>query len=101
MGNRSFLAALFDLSFSEFITTRLVKILYVLLIALVAIGYVVAVFGALLSGEIGQALLMLIVGAVVALIYIIMARVWMELIIVIFRIAENTSEMVKMKRYDQ
>jgi hypothetical protein len=40
----------------------------------------------------------LILTPIGALIWVIMARVWMEIIIVVFRIAENTSDLVQMKK---
>lgn len=95
--NKGFFGALFDLSFSEFITTRLIKILYVLLLVVIGIAYLVAIIGGFADSFL-QGLLVIIIGAFVAVIYVIMARVWMELIIVLFRIAENTTELVKMKR---
>jgi large-conductance mechanosensitive channel len=38
---------------------------------------------------------MIIGTAIGAIIYAMLARVWMELIIVLFRIAENTTELVR------
>ena len=101
MGNKGFFGALFDLSFSEFITTKLVKLLYILLIILVAIGLFVGVIGGLITMFTDSFFTGLgtIVGSILgALIWIIMSRVWMELIIVVFKIAENTSDLVNLKR---
>ena len=102
MPDKGFFGALFDLSFSEFITTKLVRILYILLIILVVIGLVVGLISSLVTmfsrGGFFEGLLGLIFVPVGALIWIIMARVWMEIIIVVFRIAENTSDLAQMKR---
>jgi hypothetical protein len=95
--NKGFVGALFDLSFSEFITTKLIKILYVLLLILIGIGYLVAIIAGFADGFL-RGLLAIITGGIGAAISVIMARVWMELIIVLFRIAENTTELVRMKR---
>jgi hypothetical protein len=99
---KGFFSTLFDLSFSEFITTKLIKILYILLLILVAIGFVVAFFGSLITmfsrGGFVQGLLGIVLVPIGALIYIILARMWMELIIVVFRIAENTTELVRLKQ---
>ena len=100
MQQKGFFAALFDLSFSEFITTKLIKVLYILLLVLIAIGYVVAVITGF-ADSFGQGLLMLVVGAIGAFLYVILARVWMEIIIVLFRIAENTSEIAQQGRFKQ
>jgi glycerol-3-phosphate acyltransferase PlsY len=102
MEDKGFLGALFDLSFSEFVTTKLVKILYILLLILVAIGLVIGLITSVISlfsrGGFLAGLMGLIFTPIGALIWVIMARVWMEIIIVVFRIAENTSDLVQMKR---
>lgn len=102
MQDKGFFGALFDLSFSEFVTTKLIKILYILLLILIAIGLVVGLISSLITmfsrGGFFPGLLGLIFAPIGALIWVIMARVWMELIIVIFRIAENTTDLVQMKK---
>jgi hypothetical protein len=99
---KGFFGTLFDLSFSEFITTKLIKVLYILLLILVAIGFVIAFFSSLVTmfsrGGFLQGLVGIVLTPIGALIYVILARMWMELIIVIFRIAENTTELVRLKR---
>jgi hypothetical protein len=91
-----FFSALFDMSFSEFITTKLIKVLYVLILSLIGIGLVVGVLSGLATmirrGGFVVGLAMVIVVPVMALILVIGARMWMETIIVLFRIAENTTE---------
>ena len=97
-----FFGALFDMSFSEFITTKLIKVLYVLLLCLIGIGLVVGVLSGLSTmfrrGGLLAGLVTVIVVPVVALILVIGARMWMETIIVLFRIAENTSDIAKGSR---
>ena len=87
---KGFFGALFDLSFSEFITTKLIKVLYILLLILLALGYLAAVVAGF-SNSLGQGLLtMFIVGPLVVLLYLILIRISLEMMIVIFRIEENT-----------
>ena len=97
-----FFGALFDMSFSEFITTKLIKVLYVLLLSLIGIGLVAGVLSGLSTmfrrGGFLAGLVMVIVVPLVALIFVIGARMWMETIIVLFRIAENTTEIAKTSR---
>jgi hypothetical protein len=87
---KGFFGALFDMSFSEFITTKLIKVLYILLLIVLVLGYL----GLLISGfssSLGVGLLMMfIVGPIAVLLYLIMIRVYLELIMVLFRIEENT-----------
>lgn len=90
------LAAMLDFSFSRFITLSIIKILYIL--GLVAIAFVwlaatVAAFGMGAIAGIGMA----ITGAIIAVVYAIFFRVSLELIVMIFRIGENTSKLVELR----
>jgi hypothetical protein len=92
-----FLRALFDFSFSQFVTTQLIKLLYaigVLIAVVVAIG---AIIRGLSEGA-GAGLVALIVAPLVFLLVVIIARVWLELIIVVFRIAEYMRDMAGERR---
>ena len=51
------------------------------------------------SNGLGAGILSLMATPIVVGIYILMARIWLELIVVVFRIAENTSQMVKMQQH--
>ncbi len=92
----NFLSALFDFSFSEFVTTKIIKILYGIFIALAVVAALVAIISGF-TNSVGQGILMLILSPLVFLLYVIMARVWLELVIVIFRIAENVGEIAERK----
>ncbi|OGL43944.1 MAG: hypothetical protein A2161_09890 [Candidatus Schekmanbacteria bacterium RBG_13_48_7] len=92
--DNGFFASLMDFSFKEFITTRIVKFLYfiaILFAALVSLGLIVRGF----SLSMVRGILFLIISPLIFIVYVILARVWLEIVIVIFRIAENTSLMVK------
>ncbi|NLX07570.1 MAG: DUF4282 domain-containing protein [Phycisphaerae bacterium] len=86
---RGFFAALFDLSFSEFVTTRVIRVLYIIAIVVVALGMI----GIILSGfaqGVSNGIVLLIVSPIVFLLYVLVVRIWLEVILVIFRIEENT-----------
>lgn len=90
------LAAMLDFSFSRFITLSVIKLLYIVglvLIALAWLGMTVASFAAGIAQGVG----VLVIGAVVAVIYMVLFRVWLELIVIIFRIGENTSKLVELR----
>jgi hypothetical protein len=92
MEQRGFFASLFDINFESLITPRLVKVLYVLImivIALTAIGFIVAAFAEDVAFGIVTLLVLAPLGA---LIYLILARVSLELIIVIFKIRESVDQ---------
>jgi len=91
---KGFLGRLFDLSFTEFVTTSIIKFLYILAIIIAAIAAIAVIVTGFQSGFIGG-IIALILSPIVFLIYVLLSRVWLELIIVIFRIAENTSHLVE------
>lgn len=80
----NFVNRVFDFSFKEFITPSLIKILFILCLIGIGIGYLVSVVGAFWQGF-GSGLLTLILGAVFAAIAVIIARVYLELVNVAFR----------------
>ena len=91
---KGFFGALFDFSFTEFVTTKIIKVLFALAIigsAIMAVFYIAASF----SSSSGLGILVLLLSPVIFIVYVILARVWLELIIVLFRIAEHVSEMAK------
>lgn len=101
MDRNNLVGALFDFSFEELVAIRFIKFLYALVVGLIALGTAIFLFGALgvmFGRSFLEGLGMLIVVPLVALLYLILARVWIEIIIVLFRIAENTTELVRIKR---
>ncbi len=95
---RGFLQSLFDLSFTSLVTTKIIKVLYVLamiVIGLTALLFIVAAFHR--SGADGIVVLF-IVAPIVSFFYLVYARVLLELIIALFRIMENTGELVAQGR---
>jgi glycerol-3-phosphate acyltransferase PlsY len=94
---KGFFGSLFDLSFSEFVTTRIIQFLYILAIIFAVLAALLMVVRGLMSGSVHVAVLNIILAPVSFFISVLMARVWLELIIVVFRIAENTSRLVSLK----
>lgn len=66
MEKRSFLSALFDLSFKDFLTPRVIEILFVIAIVLAAIVAVVFVVGAFVN-SLGFGVLVLILSPIIFL----------------------------------
>ncbi len=90
---RGFLGALFDFSFTSFVTTKIIKVLYVLILVLVSISALVFTIAAFrLSAAFG--LLTLVIGDPL-FILIVMAfwRLVLESFAVRFRIAEDVREL--------
>ncbi len=95
---KGFIGSLFDLSFTEFVTTRIIKFLFVLAIIASAIGAVAMVIGAFSSHSVPVGILGLVLSPVVFCLYVLLSRMWLELIIVAFRIAENTGRLVEQSK---
>jgi hypothetical protein len=91
MNEKGFFGSLFDLSFSNFITTKIIRFLYGLLIffsGIAALALIVKGFSMGFWRGIGS----LIISPLLFILYVVVARIWLELVIVIFRIAEHIAE---------
>jgi hypothetical protein len=95
---KGFFESLFDISFTSFITTKIIKFLYVL--ALIAIGLIALAFvvGAFSRSAALGVLVLVILAPLFSLIYIVYARVTLELIIQIFRITELLRDQNELQR---
>lgn len=95
-----FFSALLDLSFSNFITTKIIKFVYVLLligVVLGALGLAATGLVALLNEEIAGAAMIL--ASPFALVFgVLLVRSYMELVIVLFRVAEYAGEIARNTR---
>jgi len=86
----SSLASLFDFSFSQLVTPRIIKVIYVLAIALAALAaFVQGIFWLPLSPALGIFMLLLF-GPLLFLWCVISSRVALEIVMAVFSIVENT-----------
>jgi hypothetical protein len=92
---KGFFASLFDMSFTEFVTTRIIHVLYIIAIVLAGIGALTILGSGFASGRGAGILGGLVLAPVMFLFWVLCARVWLEVIIVAFRIAENTGRLVE------
>jgi uncharacterized membrane protein len=89
--NQGLLASLFDFTFSNFITTKIIRIVYAMAMIFCAIftcGFIITGF----TKGFFTGILFFILSPVIFLLYIMSVRIFLELIIVIFRIAENIEQ---------
>jgi hypothetical protein len=86
---KGFFASLFDFSFKEFISLKLLKILYIIVIIINGLIAFSLILIGLKQSPI-TAIIFLIGSPIFFLILTILARVWIEALAVAFRIAENT-----------
>ncbi len=86
---RGFLGALFDFSFTSFVTTKIIKVLYVLILVLVSLSALVFTISAFRLSA-GFGLLVLVIGDPLFII-VVMAfwRLVLEAFVVVFRMAED------------
>lgn len=95
---RGFFRSLFDISFTSFVTTKIIKVIYAIWMVIVALGtlaFVLIAFKA--NGALGV-LVLFIIGPIGALFALIYGRVILELVIASLRVAENTTELVVLER---
>jgi hypothetical protein len=92
---KGFFASLFDTGFTSLVTTRIIRVLYILAlvgIAIVALFYVVLAFQ--VNAGIGL-LTLLVLAPLASLLTVIYTRVLLEAVIALFRIMENTQVMAE------
>jgi len=95
---KGFLGSLLDRSFTSFVTTRVISVLYTLTLIIIGLWYLAgaAVF---FSNSGGAGVLWLILfGPLFAFFAALLSRVYFELVIVLFRIFENTRDQLRATR---
>jgi len=92
MEDKGIVGCLMDLSFTSFVTSRVVPIVYI--IAIVAAG--LSAIGMIITGfrsSPGIGVVTLLLSPIAFAIYVLLARIWLEMVIAIIRVAENTGRM--------
>ncbi len=88
---KGFFGSLFDLTFEAFVTIRIIKVLYIIAIlasGLFAIGVLVS-----LIQQGGFLVVVAFIAAPIAFFgAVLLSRIYLEIVIVLFRIAENTGQ---------
>jgi len=103
-----FFKALFDFSFTEFVTSKIIKLLYGLSILFSGIFALILLVFFLAAGfreSAAAGIVALIIGSpicfLIFLVLVTYSRVLLEIIIVVFRISEHTSEIAKQGRIER
>ncbi len=89
---KSFFSSLFDFNFQSFVTPKIIKVVYVVITALIGLGVLIFLISALISGEPLAIIAALILGPIVGLIYLALARMSLELYYAVIRLAEDVHE---------
>ena len=93
---KGFLGQLMDFSFSEFITTRIIKVLYGLCIVIAVVVAIVVIVGAF-SESIASGFILLALSPLWILLCATVSRITLEMVMVAFRIAEHVGYLAKQK----
>jgi Domain of unknown function (DUF4282) len=94
---KSFWSKFFDLSFKEYITPSVIRVLFIVImvvIGLSVIGGIVVGF----TASAGTGVFALIGGLIYGFLSLLFARVLLEVVMVFFQIHENTQDIAKSKR---
>lgn len=86
---------LFDFSFSKFITTKIATLLYFLAMIVAAFAAIGVLGAGLLSGSGAMGVASLVAAPITFFLLLLLARVWLEMTVVLFRIADNTTTLVR------
>jgi hypothetical protein len=86
---RAVLDLILDFSFQHFVTPRLIRLLYALSLLAAVLATVTWMFSGFSSGSILSGLFTFVTGPVAFVLYVLSARVVMEVILAIFQIAEK------------
>jgi hypothetical protein len=89
--NRGFFEALMDTRFDSLITPKLIRFLYVVQIVALIIGTLFVVLVGF-ANDAGLGILFLILAPLAALIYLIVIRLYLELIVIAFKIRDAAEE---------
>ncbi len=99
-GQKNFIGSIFDFSFSSFITTKLIKFLYGASMVLSAIIAVILIFIGFGYSIVLGIITLLIIAPLIFFVLIIIARVELEIMIVLFTIAENMNKIASKETTD-
>jgi Domain of unknown function (DUF4282) len=86
---KGFFRSLFDIGFTSLITTKIIRFVYALLLIVYSFVALIFFIVGLASGKPRGIFFALIVVPIAYLIYLVFARIWMEFLIVVFRIGED------------
>lgn len=92
---------LFDFSFETLITPKVIAVIYGLFLALLALCFVGGLGVTIMTvarGQILQGLGMLILLPIGTLLWLVLGRVYFELVIVLFKVAQDADEIAKNTR---
>ena len=94
---RGFFGQLMDFSFTEFITTKIIKVLYGLSIFIAAVFTILVIVGAF-SDSVASGVILLVLSPLWFLLCVTVSRIILEMVMIAFRIAENVGYLAKQQQ---
>jgi hypothetical protein len=88
--SRGFFASLFDFSFTSFVTIKFARIIYIVLLVFIALGWLFWIVAGFADSAVAG-MLFLLLGWIPGLITLVLARVTMEFYIAMVRTSQNTA----------
>jgi uncharacterized membrane protein len=96
--NGNFFDGLFDFTFTKFVTTKIISVIYIIGMVLGGIGAIGFAFSGFKTSTVAG-VITLIFSPIFFLLFILYLRVILELIIVSFKTAENTRQTAENTRH--
>jgi hypothetical protein len=93
-----FFRSLFDISFTSFITTKIIKLVYVVWLVLIGLMAVAGVIAAFSEDPVYGVIALLVAAPLGAFIFIVLVRLWLEFVIQVFRITELLRDQSRMQQ---
>lgn len=90
----SFFNSLFDMSFSKFITPKIIKYIYIISVVIIGLLCLFIAFSGFSKG-VGSGFGALILASITFIVWITLTRLWLEFVMAVFQIAENTAALKK------
>lgn len=82
------LGDIFDLTFTKFVTPLVIKVMYILVMAFLAVFWLFIIIAGFAS-SVGNGIAAILLGGLFALIYLLFYRVFAEVIMIVFRMKET------------
>lgn len=89
---KGFFGALFDFSFTHFVTPKIVKVVYILAMVGLVLAYLIVVIGGLFSDQPLIGVLFLLLGWIPVLIYLALIRMTLEFYFALVRMSEDVHQ---------
>jgi Domain of unknown function (DUF4282) len=90
---RGFFSSLFDFSFTSNVTPKLIKIIYGIVMVVSGLSALVVIAVSFRANAVLGIFVLLVIAPLIFLFYVIVYRVMLEVVMSVFRIAENTTRL--------